>query len=598
MPLIIPKDLIGEDILKRERIFTMMETEAHHQDIRPIKIGIVNLMPKKEETELQILRMLSNSALQINIDLIHMQSYSSSNTDQRHLDRFYKVYDDIKDEKYDALIITGAPVEKMEYERIIYWKELKKIFDFANKNVYSTMFICWSAQAALHYFYDIPNNVLEEKLFGVFKYEKQTDHKLLKGFDDEFYIPQSRYTSVSEEKVLQYEDLEVLAAREDTGVSIAASKDSRFIFSFGHWEYDKDTLHQEYLRDIGKKLKIKPPSNYYREDNPNKPIKVTWRSAGNLFFTNWLNYCVYQETPYELDEIQKKNVSKFGGSSLSDAGQFKKVKDIILSKDDRDVIVVSAPGKRHLNDTKVTDDLIHVSETKENIKELEGIVQRLQNELDFYKDDLNSVLDSIQCRFLNIVNDLDLDVEAKSHIYQVFDNIHSMNSKDEIISRGEYLNGYLLAKYLNYSFVDSKNLILFDEKGEVDIHGSIQRIQDQLKGKNKVVVPGFYGEDKNGNIKTLERGGSDLTGSLIARALHSNVYENWTDVNGVMTGDPKVDERAKTISKLNYDELKEIVEEGADIYYPDAIAPLKEKNIMIRILNTNDPESQGTEIKD
>lgn len=598
MPLIIPKDLIGEEVLKQERIFTMTEKEAGHQDIRPIKIGIVNLMPKKEETELQILRMLSNTALQINIDLIHMGSYRSTHTDQRHLKKFYKVYDDIKDDKYDALIITGAPVEKLEYERIKYWQELKRIFEFANKNVYSTMFICWSAQAALHYFYDIPNKLVDEKIFGVFEYEKLTDHKLLKGFDDEFYIPQSRYTYVPEEELSGHGELEVLAARQDTGVSIAATKDGRFVFSFGHWEYDKDTLHQEYLRDIKKGLKIKPPRNYYQEDNPNKPIKVKWRSAGNLFFTNWLNYCVYQETPYELEAIEKKNVSKFGGTSLSDAKQFSKVKDIVLSRDDRDVIVVSAPGKRHLNDTKVTDDLIRVSEGKEDIRELDLILKRLENEREYKEDEVKTVISSVRKRFMDIVDELNLGEDVRDHVSNVFRKIEDSEDRDEIISRGEYLNAYLLANYLDYEFIDSKDLLFFDDDGTLNPEETFKRIQQNIGEDRKVVVPGFYGSDKNGNIRTLQRGGSDFTGSLIARALHSNVYENWTDVDGVMTADPKRDKSARTISKLNYDELTEIIDNGAEIYFRDAIDPVKEENITIRILNTNDPDSGGTEVKD
>lgn len=597
MPLIIPKDLIEETVLERERIFTMSQQEAEKQDIRPIKIGIVNLMPKKEETELQILRMLSNSALQINIDLIHMGSYESKNVDSRHLQRFYKTYEDIKDDKYDALIITGAPVEKLEYENIKYWRELQLIFEFAKKNVYSTMFICWSAQAALHYYYDIPNEVTDEKIFGVYSFDKRTDHKILKGFDDEFYIPQSRYTYVPEEDLKDRADLEVLAASEETGVVLAVTEDGRFVFNFGHWEYDKDTLHQEYLRDIGKGLKTKPAVNYYREDNPDQPIKVKWRSAGNLFFTNWLNYCVYQETPYLIESIERKNVSKFGGSSLSDARQFHKVRDIIKSKEDRDVIVVSAPGKRHLNDTKVTDDLIRIYKSKENKRNLEEVLGRLKKELTREEDELRGLLLSVESRFTEIAEDLELSKELMEELREVFRQLEKSGDKDFLVSRGEYLNAKVMAAYLNYEFIDAGDLIFLDEQGKLDVKKSTEAIQKRIRPGKKVVVPGFYGRDVTGKIKTFRRGGSDYTGSIIAGALNSNVYENWTDVDGIMTADPKKVEGARRITSLDYDELEKLIEAGAEVYQKDAIEPVRSKNITVRILNTNNPASEGTVIK-
>lgn len=598
MPLIIPKDLIVEDVLERENIFTMRDSSAAQQDIRPLNIAIVNLMPKKEETELQLLRMLSNTALQINIDLVRMESYNPENSDLKRLKAFYKTYDDIKNNKYDAMIITGAPIETIAYEKIKYWDELKTIFEFAKENVYSTMFICWSAQAALHHYYNIGHKVSDHKIFGVFEFDKLKDNKIIKGFDDTFLIPTSRHTYVNIEEFEDYPDLEVLASREDTGVSLVTTKDNRFVFNFGHWEYDKDTLHNEYIRDLSQSKKIAPPINYYEDNDPKKDIKIRWRSAGNLFFSNWLNYCVYQETPYAIDTIKGKSVSKFGGSSLKDAGQFAKVKKIIFSKDDRDVIVVSAPGRRFKSDTKITDELISLSEKNKNIIDLKNIMKSLEDDLKTQEIYRELQLEKIKKRFLSIAEDLKLEDFWNEELKFVFDEIKESNSPEFIVSRGEYLNAKLLAKYLDYDFIDAKELIFFDEHGHVDLEKSSEAIKKIIGENKKAVVPGFYGSNDNGDIVTFSRGGSDYTGSLIAYALDSSVYENWTDVNGIMTSDPKSDPNAKTINKLNYSQLKDIIDNGAEVYQGDAIDPVKSKNITIKILNTNDPENGGTIIKD
>ena len=409
MPLIIPKDLIVEEVLERENIFTMRDSSAKEQDIRPLNIAIVNLMPKKEETELQLLRMLSNTALQINIDLVRMESYNPTKSDLKRLKAFYKTYEDIKHKKYDAMIITGAPIETIAYEEIKYWDELKTIFEFAKENVYSTMFICWSAQAALYHYYNIDHKVSNGKIFGVFEFDKLKDNKVVKGFDDTFLVPTSRHTYVDAEDFEDIEDLEVLAARPDTGVSLATTKDNRFVFNFGHWEYDKDTLHSEYIRDISQGKKIAPPQNYYEDNDPKKEIKIRWRSAGNLFFSNWINYCVYQETPFAIETIEGKSVSKFGGSSLKDAGQFAKVKKIIFSKEDRDVIVVSAPGRRFKEDTKVTDELISLSDKNSKIEDLEKIIKSLEEELAAQKAYRDTQLKKVEKRFSDIAEDLKLE---------------------------------------------------------------------------------------------------------------------------------------------------------------------------------------------
>ncbi|MBU5669366.1 homoserine O-succinyltransferase [Peptoniphilus sp. MSJ-1] len=598
MPLIIPKDLIVEDVLERENIFTMRDSSAAQQDIRPLNIAIVNLMPKKEETELQLLRMLSNTALQINIDLVRMESYNPENSDLKRLKAFYKTYDDIKNNKYDAMIITGAPIETIAYEKIKYWDELKTIFEFAKENVYSTMFICWSAQAALYHYYNIGHKVSDHKIFGVFEFDKLKDNKIIKGFDDTFLIPTSRHTYVNIEEFEDYPDLEVLASREDTGVSLVTTKDHRFVFNFGHWEYDKDTLHNEYIRDLSQSKKIAPPINYYEDNDPKKDIKIRWRSAGNLFFSNWLNYCVYQETPYAIDTIKGKSVSKFGGSSLKDAGQFAKVKKIIFSKDDRDVIVVSAPGRRFKSDTKITDELISLSEKNKNIIDLKNIMKSLEDDLKTQEIYRELQLEKIKKRFLSIAEDLKLEDFWNEELKFVFDEIKESNSPEFIVSRGEYLNAKLLAKYLDYDFIDAKDIIFFDEHGHVDLEKSSEAIKKIIGENKKAVVPGFYGSNGSGDIVTFSRGGSDYTGSLIAYALDSSVYENWTDVNGIMTSDPKSDPNAKTINKLNYSQLKDIIDNGAEVYQGDAIDPVKSKNITIKILNTNDPENGGTIIKD
>ncbi|MDO5717698.1 MAG: homoserine O-succinyltransferase [Tissierellia bacterium] len=303
MPVIIPKGLPAEKVLSQENIFTMNDQRATTQDIRPLEVGILNLMPTKEITEIQLLRRLSNTPLQINIDLVRTESYESKNTDKSHLKRFYKTFSQIKNKKYDAFIITGAPVENLDYDDILYWDELKEILDYTERNVFSAMFICWASQAALYHYYGVKKYNSDKKIFGVFDYSPLADSPLTRGFDDVFFVPQSRHTYNLASDLNGIEELEVLADNPETGLNIAATKDCRFIFVSGHWEYDFDTLHLEYLRDLNKGLPIDPPINYYRNDDSQNEIIVKWRSHGNLFFSNWLNYCVYQETPYNIDDI-------------------------------------------------------------------------------------------------------------------------------------------------------------------------------------------------------------------------------------------------------------------------------------------------------
>ena len=305
MPIKIPNNLPAVNILAKENIFVMNETRALSQDIRPLRFVIVNLMPTKIETETQLLRLLSNTPLQMEITLLKMNSYISRNISEEHMKNFYKTFDDIKNEKFDGLIITGAPVETLEFEKVDYWKELTEILKWSNKHVFSTLYICWGAQAGLYYHYGIKKYPLKEKLFGIYPLKlNDSSIALFRGFDEIFYIPQSRHTEVKEEDINKIEELEILAKSPEAGVSIVRTKDKRKIFVTGHMEYDRMTLANEYNRDIKLGKKIEVPFNYYPENNPEKIPLFTWRGHANLFFINWVNHHVYQETPYDLNELE------------------------------------------------------------------------------------------------------------------------------------------------------------------------------------------------------------------------------------------------------------------------------------------------------
>ncbi len=299
MPIVIPKDLPAYAEMQRENVFVMTKLRAETQDIRPIEILILNLMPTKIATETQLVRLLSNSPLQVNPTFINTESYESKNVSAEHLHRFYKTFSEIKNNYYDGMIITGAPVETMPFEDVAYWKELTEIFEFAKTNVTSTMFICWGAQAALNYYYGVEKYPLPQKLFGVFPHKKLRLYEpLLKGIDDEFYIPHSRHTTVKIEDVEKISQLEILATNEKAGVAIIRSRDDRQVFLTGHMEYDRYTLKDEYERDLAKGLDIAAPENYFRDEN--KTVVKNWSGAANLLFSNWLNYYVYQVTPYDV----------------------------------------------------------------------------------------------------------------------------------------------------------------------------------------------------------------------------------------------------------------------------------------------------------
>ena len=305
MPIKIPGSLPANKILNSENIFVMTEKRAITQDIRPLKIALVNLMPTKITTETQLLRLLGNSPLQVEFDFINTATHNSKNTPSAHLSSFYKDFEMIKDQKYDGMIITGAPDEKMEFEDVDYWDELKKIMEWSNTNVTSTLHICWAAQAGLYYHFGIPKIPLDKKLSGVFEHRVvRKKAMLVRGFDDVFYAPHSRYTTVSKEDIKKVSDLQITAESDDAGIYIVTSKDKKKIFVTGHSEYDRLTLHEEYMRDIEKGLNIDIPKNYYPNDNPKNAPVMRWRAHANLLFTNWLNYYVYQTTPYDITKIK------------------------------------------------------------------------------------------------------------------------------------------------------------------------------------------------------------------------------------------------------------------------------------------------------
>lgn len=305
MPIKIPDNLPAAEVLTNENIFVMTEERARHQDIRPIKIAILNLMPTKIVTETQLLRLLGNTPLQVDVVLLHPKTHVSKNTSPEHLETFYKVFDEVRNEKFDGLIITGAPVEQLEFEEVNYWEELTRIMEWSKYNVFSTFHICWGAQAGLYYHYGIPKYMLSEKMFGVFQHRVTKNNiPLLRGFDDRFYAPHSRHTEIREADLARVPDLEVLATSDEAGVYIVKARGGRQIFVTGHSEYDPLTLKAEYDRDVEKGLPIRPPRNYFPNDDPKQPPMVCWRGHANLLFSNWLNYYVYQETPYNLEEIK------------------------------------------------------------------------------------------------------------------------------------------------------------------------------------------------------------------------------------------------------------------------------------------------------
>lgn len=594
MPLILKEGLIKKENLLKENIFAIDRKRAKSQDIRSLKIAIVNLMPNKEETEINLLKLISSQVLQIEVDLIRTATYENKHSDSKRLEEYYKTFDQIKNDKYDGLIVTGAPLENRSYNEIDYWEELKDIFDFAKTNVYSSLFICWGAVAALDYFYKTKSSFDENKIFGIYEYEKKSLSRLLEGLDDYFSIPQSRYRKIDKDTI-PLDELKILAENEKTGISLLESLDGRFIFNLGHLEYSKNTLHDEYIRDINKGLNTEIPKNYYIESKVSpENIRMNRKSTASIFFNNWLNYYIYQETPFRLDEIKPKKVSKFGGSSLASSKKFEEVKKIV-SNDDRNIIVVSAPGKRYKDDIKITDRLINLYEEKQNLAKLKEKLESIKEEIQKKDSSINDSLNHISERYLNILKDLGEDA-LENEVKNTINSILYEDSKDYIVSRGEYLNGKILASYLGYEFLDAKDIIFLDGD-RIDEKKTEKAVKEKIKDGHKYVIPGFYG-NKEGQIGLLKRGGSDYTGSILASSLKYKHYENWTDVDGIMDKDPAEYEDAKVYKSLTYEELKKIIDNGAQVYQEDALNPLIGKDIELRILNTNKPDDDGTIIID
>ena len=305
MPLKLPKNLPAIEALKSENIFVMDSDRASEQDIRPLRIVILNLMPIKEQTENDLIRLLSNTPLQLEIEFMMIPQHVSKNTSANHMQMFYTPFEQMRDRKFDGMIITGAPLEQMDYEQVTYWPILTEIFDWAKTHVTSTMYICWAAQAGMYHFFGVPKYPLEKKMFGIFKHHSYDPASpIFRGFDDEFYIPHSRHSEVRREDILACPDLTILSESRESGVYMVSARGGRELFVTGHLEYAPDTLDTEYKRDLSKGLPIEMPVNYYRDNDPNKEPLVRWRSTANLLFANWLNYYVYQPTPYNIDEIE------------------------------------------------------------------------------------------------------------------------------------------------------------------------------------------------------------------------------------------------------------------------------------------------------
>lgn len=304
MPIKIPEELPAYKMLSDENIFVMNDKRADAQDIRPLKIVILNLMPKKIAAENQLLRYLSNTPLQVEITLLQTKSYVSTNTPKEHLDKFYCFFEDIKDKKFDGLIITGAPVEQMEFNEVAYWDELKEIMEWSNSNVYSTLHICWGAQAGLYYHYGVPKYLLKEKVFGIFTHSVNDEMaELTRGLDDCFFAPHSRHSEILRKDIEKISELKILSESKEAGVFIVATEDNRKIFITGHLEYDRETLKDEYFRDLEKGLEIKVPKNYFPGNDTNLVPIMRWRGSAHIVFANWLNYCVYQNTPFDIDSL-------------------------------------------------------------------------------------------------------------------------------------------------------------------------------------------------------------------------------------------------------------------------------------------------------
>ncbi len=594
MPIKVPNDLPAVETLTNENVFVMTDTRAMTQDIRPLQILILNLMPTKIDTETQLTRLLGNTPLQVELDLLQTSTHKSHVTSEEHMLAFYKTFDDVKGNYYDGMIITGAPIEQMEFEEVEYWDELCEIMEWTKTHVHSTFHICWGAQAGLYYHYGIKKYPLPEKLSGVFLHHLDYNRGMLfRGFDDEFYVPHSRNTTCRREDIEAVPDLKIIASSDKAGVFAVKSEKYRQIFITGHSEYDADTLQKEYERD--KKAGIHPhvPDNYFPNDDDTKPPIVRWRSCANLLYSNWLNYFVYQSTPYDIsriseedltpaDEIQAKSkVAKFGGTSMADAERIRQVAGII--KDDKalNYVIVSAPGKSSSREKKITDVLVDAHEKYESSKDVRA---------------LDRALKKVRDRFQEIVDGLGSDIDLESEFKAIKARYIGTHNRDYLVSRGEYLNAKILASYLGYDFVDATEVVRFNEYAEFDKEATNEKIAAMIKDHEHAVIPGFYGVNPYGLEVTFPRGGSDISGAVIAAACGADVYENWTDVPGFMMADPKVVKDPLVVPVVSYEEIRELSLMGAEVVHEDAITPVREVGVPVNIRSTMAPDEKGTMI--
>lgn len=587
MPIKVPNHLPAVETLTAENVFVMTDTRAMTQDIRPLQILILNLMPTKIDTETQLTRLLGNTPLQVELELLQTSTHKASNTSQEHMLAFYKTFEQVKNKFYDGMIITGAPVELLPFEEVEYWDELCEIMEWSKRHVHSTFHICWGAQAGLYYHYGIQKRILPKKLSGVYKH--RLDYKkgmLFRGFDDEFYVPHSRNTTVDRADVEAVPELKIISTSEEAGIYAVKSENDRQIFIMGHSEYDADTLQREYLRDKNAGLNPDVPCNYFPNDDDTKEPMVKWRSSANLLYSNWLNYFVYQSTPYDLNQIHDETVdniihdnvhtkvAKFGGTSLADAEQMKKVADIIKSESERKYIVVSAPGKRHKDDTKITD--LFISCAEKQAEEAEDILAKIQSR---YK---------VLARSLGVRLDIDKEFD------KIRQSLGDESKKDYIISRGEYLNAKILSEFIGYQFVDAEGSIFLKADGTYDEENTKKKLGTKLKELKNAVIPGFYGTLLDGTIKNFSRGGSDITGAIVSATVGADIYENWTDVSGFLMADPRIVDNPLTVPVITYKEMRELAYMGAMVMHEDTIFPVVKLEIPINIRNTNKPEDNGT----
>lgn len=594
MPIKVPNNLPAVETLTNENVFVMTDTRAMTQDIRPLQILILNLMPTKVDTETQLTRLLGNTPLQVELDLLQTSTHKSHVTSEEHMLAFYKTFDQVKENYYDGMIITGAPVEMMEFEEVEYWDELCEIMEWTKTHVHSTFHICWGAQAGLYYHYGIAKHKLPEKLSGVFLHHLDYNKGMLfRGFDDEFYVPHSRNTTCYREDIEKVPELKIIASSDKAGVFAVKSEKYRQIFITGHSEYDADTLLKEYVRD--KKAGINPhvPDNYFPNDDDTKPPVVRWRSCANLLYSNWLNYFVYQSTPYDIrriseedltpaDEVEAKfKVAKFGGTSLADADHIRQAADIIKADKALNFIVVSAPGRLNAREKKITDVLIDAHEKYERDKDMRA---------------LDRALKKVKDRFAGIAEELGLDIDLDKEFKEIKGKYIGTRNRDYLVSRGEYLNAKILAAYLGYDFIDASSVICFNDEAEFDKEATNEKLGSELKKHDHAVIPGFYGLNPYGMEVTFPRGGSDISGAVVAAACGADVYENWTDVPGFMMADPKVVKDPLVVPVISYEEIRELSLMGAEVVHEDAITPVREVGIPINIRSTEAPNEKGTMI--